>query len=618
MSAPSCRYRWRLPLTITLASPFASRGLNPADTVIDTALPRDGQGRVVLPGSLVQGTIRDALETIAQRVSDPLTLAGTARDIIDDIALLFGTESGKRTQRNTGEATDRRVNNTPERGLLAFADLAAITPEPERGEGESGGQFIRVEIDDDLGAVREGHIQRIELPWPIGTPVTFKGQIELRPHAEADPARVKALLELALRLVPAFGAIKSAGFGERLDHKIEDAIELTATPSPAARGRSDVTFALGLDRPFLVAATRAADNVYRGNPVIPGGVIKGALAEALTAAGAMDRAMADFLARLTIGHAFPASEAAVNDPAKRRRVPPLSLVMAGKKPVDILCDGGVDRINEGLRFRIDWKDGEEDEAFKKLGWDEKQPERDVRTHTAIDRERGAAAWDAEAQAGMLYSTSAVVPDEFEWLGRLALDPPDDDRFGLVMAILEAGLPGIGKTAAIAHARWLDEPPPQPEPLKGKAGEPPCYALTLQTPALLNDLAALRGGTPIADDYTRYWAGLGYRLVRFFAHQKLAGGHLALRYPPRDDRYDVYLVTDPGSVFLITADPGAGTAVADLKELLRRGLPPDASITRRHWTECPFLPENGFGAIACNVVDHGRPAASVTIVATETA
>lgn len=612
MSAPSRRYRWRLPLTITLASPFASRGLNPADTVIDTSLPRDGQGRVVLPGSLVQGTIRDAIETIAKRVSGPLTLAGTPRNLDADIALLFGTASGKRTPRDPGEVTDRRVNNTPERALLAFADLAAITPEPERGEGEPGRQFIRVEIDGDLGAVREGHIQRIELPWPVGTPVAFAGEITLRPHTEADPARVKALLELALRLVPAFGAVKSAGFGERIGHTIGDPEPLAVTPTAAAKGKTDVTFALSLDRPFLVAATRAADNVYRGAEVIPGGVIKGALAEALKAAGAMDQAMADFLARLTIGHAFPASAAAVNDPAKRRRrVLPLSLVMAGKKPVDILCDGGVDRLNEGLRFRIDWKEGEEDEVFKKLGWDEKQPERDVRTHTAIDRDRGAAAWDEEAGAGMLYSTSAVVPHGFAWIGRLALAAPDDDRLGLVMAILEAGLPGIGKTTAIAHARWLDEPPPRPEPLKGKAGEPPCYALTLQTPALLNDLAALRSGTPIACDYARYWAGRGYRLVRFFAHQKLAGGHLALRYPPRDDRYDVYLVTEPGSVFLVTPDPGAGAAVADLGTLLRFGLPPDPSITRRHWTECPFLAENGFGAIDCNVVDHGRPPAAVT-------
>ncbi len=611
MSAPPCRFGWRLPIEITLASPFVTRGLNPADTVIDTSLPRDGQGRVVLPGSLVQGTIRDALETIAKRVNGLLTLEGVARDLDADIALLFGTESGKRTPRDPGEVTDRRVNNTPERALLAFSDLAATTPERGSGSDGVGHQFIRVEIDDDLGAVREGHIQRIELPWPIGTPVAFAGEITLRPHPDAEPARVKALLDLGLRLVPALGAVKSAGFGERLGHTIEDAIEVTVSPTAAARGRTDLTFALGLDRPFLVAATRAADNVYRGSEVIPGGVIKGALAEALKAAGAMDGAMADFLARLTITHAFPASKAAMNDPATRRRVLPLSLVMAGKKPVDILCDGGASRLADGLRFEVDWKEGEHEAAFAVLGWDDEAPERDVRTHTAIDRERGAAKWDQEAQAGMLYSTSAVKPDGFEWIGRLALDPPDDDRLGVVMAILEQGLPGIGKTAAIARASWLAEPPPQPEPLKGRGGEPPFYALTLQTPALLNDLGALRNGVAIGDDYARYWRGRGYRLVRFFAHQKLAGGHLALRYPPRADRYDVYLVTEPGSVFLVTPDPSLGTAVADLGTLLRFGLLPDPSITRRHWTECPFLPENGFGGIACNVVDHGRPPVAVT-------
>lgn len=204
-----------------------------------------------------------------------------------------------------------------------------------------------------------------------------------------------------------------------------------------------------------------------------------------------------------------------------------------------------------------------------------------------------------AAGGQLFSHAAVTANRHEWCGRIvAPDGFDQAVFDEILGYLQAGLAGLGKTGAIITAKSIAARPNE------KAGSPPLYALTLLTPALLNNVAELRKQRSLFDDYAAYWQGHGFDLVRHYAKQRLEGGYIALRYPPPSDsaRPDSYVLTEPGSVFLLRAAAGssAGQAMARMQ---RFGLPPNGYYGRVDWTNCPFLPSNGFGQVQLDRVDH---------------
>lgn len=588
-----------LDITIVLRSPFLSRGIEATDIVLDSHLLRNGDDTVILPGTLVRGVVRDVLQTLAQRLAT-LEYEGQEHSLADDLANLFGCESGLRA---SGQAEEKRgeaspagwaVDNKPDRGEIDFGDLLATTPEPRHGEmaGQSR-RLARVEIDDVLGAARESHLQFIELPWPIGESVTFEGRIYLRRNVSCTPARAAWLINRSLNLVPALGAVKSSGFGNVLSVLVSPAEEHILEPAAAWSG-FDQVLALTFDRPFLVDAQKRNANLIRGNDVIPGSVIKGAMARMLEAGGLKDK-VAQSLESLVVTHAFPAGDASEGD---ARKPLPLSLTRTANGLEDLLLvpdPQSFAKKDQVHRFQVDWKQNDFDSAYSRYGMELGWPPRDIRTQTAIDYDTGGA--DEER----LFSTSAVGGKGWRWFLRLSADETigTNERAWLLGA-LTSGLPGVGRTHALAKGEPIsNEQYAIPEKVPPVSGSRETYAFTLETPALLNDLDALRRDGDIVGDYLRYWNEHGYLLLRFFARQELAGGHIALRYPQRSDGYEPYLLTSPGSVFLVERT-GEGTRPEDL---LRRGLPVHDAITRRHWSECPYLPENGFGQVRITI--HGK-------------
>ena len=130
-----------------------------------------------------------------------------------------------------------------------------------------------------------------------------------------------------------------------------------------------------------------------------------------------------------------------------------------------------------------------------------------------------------------------------------------------------------------------------------------WAVTLLTAAVLNDQDRLRDGGDLAADYQDYWQGVlpGTRLVNFFATHRLAGGWQAVR-ARRHDGYRPFLLTEPGSVFLLQGgDPER------MRDLLCGNLPVRGGAD---WRTCSFVPGNGFGAIALDVIDHAEWAKQV--------
>jgi hypothetical protein len=603
-------FRYRIPLTITLRSPFVTRGLVVDRATVDTPLARNAKHEFILPGSLVRGVVRAALATLAEHLDGGvLAAAGTAGRVADDIDALFGRGSGAdRARARLASQQGWLADNEPARGLLSFDDLVA-----DPGAAGPNRTLARIQLDGELGSVREGFLQVIELPFALGQEVKFQGTAQLR-AGKVVPGRVQALLEHALALVPAIGAVKSAGFGRVVSFEVGAPVAVAAASAPAP-----ATPVIGMryliDRPFLVAAEQVGGNLFRGQPVIPGAAIKGTLANALADAGWMDRAMGEALSTLTISHAFPRPR---DSAGLAWLQPPKSLAVAtqlGRNTslvVDQLLADDPNGVVNGrlsrLAFAPDWKDADRQVIKAYLGQACPLPDTDVRTRTKIAGETGTSAYEAvddgAEAAGQLFSYSAVVPDQHEWVGLLVPDPAvDPAQLARMLGLLAGGLCGFGKTDAVLTGTVAsgDAGLPAAAATPIAAGDPR-YAVTLLTPALLNDLQALRTGRLLLDDYRHYWQQQGFRLLRFFATQRLEGGYVALRYPQRADRYEPYLVTEPGAVFLIEADASTAAPVP-LADLLRDGLPPNPAIAERDWRRCPYLPQNGFGMIRCNLVDH---------------
>jgi len=592
--------RHDIPISITLISPFATRGLVVDRASIDLPLARDQQGRFILPGTLVTGVLRAALERLTQEVPGnvPLGEETQARPLAQDRDCLFGHASAKDDNRTL---KGWEVSNTPHRGQLVIGDLVVDHTPADRRD------YPRIRIDRETGSVGESLLQFVEMPFAIGRGVSFSGIACLRP-GDVSPERARLLLEKLLGLVPALGAIKSAGFGRLADRGFVVDAPRPVAVVPTKRGGAlptgkPIPITYRIDRPFLVGGRMASANLFKGSSVIPGAAIKGALATAIADTGLGGPVMDDVLSRTTIGHAAPQPLAG----GEPWRPLPLSLATG-----EIREGGGkrtklFDRLLAAedapplthqkhalmLAFAPDIKEPGSIRAHLGLGGED--PKYDVRTRTRIDRETGTADFDAAAEAGQLFSYAAVKTHEHQWVGRIVFpQQADPGCMETIAALLETGILGLGKTHAMITGE-LGE---------ATAARPPAstpFALTLMTPAILNDFGALKAGRSLGEDYAAYWRGLGYTMKRFFATQELEGGYVALRYPPLPGSCASYLLTQPGSVFLLEPTDKA----EPIEELLAFGLPPGGWQKGANWRTTPFLRENGFGEVRRDEAWHRR-------------
>jgi len=190
----------------------------------------------------------------------------------------------------------------PSRGAAIFSDLVAAPEE------------IRecTEIDDAAGAVKTGALQVIELAAPFGKKVDFSGSLIIRFTDGLDRQKCETVLRKAIRLIPAMGALKSAGFGA-VDPRgcLLECRDAKPLVLPEAKAGERITYRVTFDRPLLVDARYISDNLFQSEKIIPGAVFKGALAERLMLGGQKpesDENLSETLAQFRISHAFPLSE----------------------------------------------------------------------------------------------------------------------------------------------------------------------------------------------------------------------------------------------------------------------------------------------------------------------
>jgi hypothetical protein len=597
-------------LEVTQRAPFLVAAEDSASFGIDSFLPRDSSGQPIIPGTLMRGVVRDALESICKRCGGKLP--GVADDGATFLATLFGAASG-------GAGDDHgQGGRAPQRGLVTFLDLTADKPK------EGTRTLTRIAIDPALGSAGEGQLQVLEQPYAIGEEVVFSGEVRVRGGATA--AKVVAALELAARAVTAIGAHKSAGFG-RLVRFTSSLVMQDGTPRdpvPKSKTRRWVA-TLDIKDPFLVSAERVAPNVFESAIIISGAVIKGAIADALAP---LSQDMGDFLAAAVFREARPELNLPGRPPAVVPRIVPLSIGVwddgQGENEKQVGCalrdqEPRVGAAGDALhppRFSIDWKP--EDRAavanhFNLLGpsfmtMDMARDQLHFTTHTrtAIDYRKGTAAYDEVAEAGQLFVYEMVSPRESHstrWRFEIVSDRPDAAEHLSEIDGLEVLIGKMPTPATIKDIAPSKRPPDEGWVLDLDDGRK-AAAILIETPALLSPIDKLHAANgdirPVyAETFKSIFDGLDVQLGPFFARQSLIGGWQAMRYRGGPGRpYTPWLATERGSVFLLSVPAKKGMSFKRrLTMLLEQGLPEADAIVGASWEVCPLPRVNGFGQIS---------------------
>ena len=630
----------RLHVVLKIQGPFLSKSSSVGGYGVDAVALRDALGRTVLPATQVRGRLRDALNELA--VADG--------SLPDRIAQWFGPEVNRED--------DMPGSGPRPRGLVVSDFLGPVPAATGRPPS-----LTRIQIDRQTGAVKRGAMLMIEPAASPGDALELSGTVEFCEATRQELLDAVDRVYRGLLWIPAFGTFRSVGFGRLTGVRIagarlcvwgeDEAAEARAvveqlqaltgdrvpvetpsrSPPPFVHHTGDEVpvrwaVAVQIDEPFCVGQRRNDRNLVTSASYLSGAVLKGAVAASLLrihdlppradAAQAITDGpwaeLASVLDQLRFCSAFPAAAGGRQRPLWPR---PESLVKDSEgRCFDVaLCPGAfLFQTADGPcapSFPLDWK--RQDTGEWNSEWSE--PGSEFRLHTAIDPKF------RRARTNHLFSRQMILPEGYLWWGTVDLHRvPSEARPAIWKALaefLERATLRIGKTKSRARmtmvepfagpsdlAAWAD--PAQPE-LRN------LWVVVLQSPALLADplrLSGRRDSDPLATEYENVWSELSdkrLRLERFFARQSLQGGFLASRAARASERsYEPFLVTDPGSVFVLRASGAVEDAQAEIEKWLNAGLRLPDWASKRYgdrFTTNPYLPQDGFGEIAVNLPVH---------------
>jgi len=585
-----------IDICLQVQGPFLTKSSAPGDYGVDAVLARDAEGRPYIAGTHIVGKLRQAWEEITCALDDT-------------------GDSRFRTSDRLGDAArDWR----PKTKALYFSDFVLA------GDAERSGVRYRIRMDAERGAARQGAYLLVDNPFACGEPLFFRGTLTVFVPSDAEVEKLRNDVEAGLKWVTQLGGYRSIGFGRMLDVTVRRP-RVLQIPTPDGDAQYGECFDLLVHprSPFCIADKPVARNLFESREEIPGAAMLGAIAAtwcALTGAPALgeirDPARAqlkEHFDRIRLTHALPSRRW-----GSRPVVPPLSLVKVDAAAgcfdyFDVALQNKPGLIHgRAPAFAVDWKSrGEVDRDF---GWP--RLDRELRVRTAID------ASSLRSKTNQLFAYDTVVPGEARWCARVDLaDVPQDDRAavaGQLASLLEHGVAGFGKTKAVAATfagprLFKSARRSSLEPRDG------CWVVTLQTPALLLGADAFERATSRVDllaAYRKTWHELSdgaLRLERFFARQSLSGGeYLYHRFQGNGD-YKPYVLSAPGSAFVLQAAGNDESAAQSCIERWWRhglGLPKTVRVCHgitgeehEAWQQCPYIRQNGYGEIAVNLDVH---------------
>jgi len=597
---PPCK-KTILHISLTLRGPLLTQSSSPGQLGLDVVVARNHNNQAYIPGTLVSGKIRQALEELQDAIKDETRPEWFAPELKNWL----------------GQASENDVAKTKR---LFFSDFVLNGADP------SALTRYRIKIDGERGSVDKHQLVMIESPFVSGELYTFAGQV----HFFSSPKTAENInqhLKAAIKWFSHLGALRAIGFGQvektditRIDKFPIPTMQPIVSPIPERIG-----LCIQPSYPFCLAGKPSINNLFESEGIIPGAAIKGCIATTWNHLldkqdGGINTDETDRMAlrqnfsKLRISHAFPSHTA-----NKRPAVAPLSLVKTSKESdyFDVSRLNGPCLIN-GLTpdFAVDWKDTEETLKdypwpyirFKSWGWDNLESE--LRIRTAIDRENLRSAENE------LFAYEQIIPDNKRWYSELNLSQIDQQSRSEVLEQLKTlcgqGLIGLGKTKSPLQIHFTDPIEPAVtndlNPIDNNL-----WLITLQTDTLLGSPETLDEASGVEELHAMYeqaWHEISagkLRLLRYFARQRLSGGkHRQKIMQNSSNSYRPWLLTEAGSVFVLQGKED----IADMIKLwLSQGLPiADSAIQwyrlgdvpAQYWQYTPFVPENGYGEIAVNL------------------
>ena len=593
----------KIPVTLTLTGPILTAGSTHIGWGLDTSFYRDWQGNLALPGSLIRGKLRQALENICEIIGSPEKTADQ----------WFGEES-----RDDHEKTE---SYAPRRGLLKISDFtykeenSGTAPHPPR---------TRIRIEPEIGVVEHGALFMSESPFAAGQETHWNGEIEFFVSSKRKDEYIRQIRQ-AFHFITAIGAEKTAGYG-RLKKIVFGTPEEISPKGECSNEETPEGFSLSIipKEPLIIGGPRQTDNIFRSEKIIPGTVLKGSFAAGLNriAGSEPDKDISE--ENQAVVKLYPQLAKHFTDIRFLHAVPsliqherpetiPLSVVSYDGKYEDIAFKESEKIYANGsapVSFQIDWK-GEPKNLLDKY----KLPELEYYpiTRTAIDDET------LKADESRLYSFFMIKPltsdgEQVYWNSEIRFPRglTSEEKAKLAAEFTQAmplALRYMGKRQQVVET--LCDAIRQDESSDQTGSH--TFAVVLQTPAIMLHPQKLMSKTdnPLFDDheqlrnaYADYWREMFEEcaeLKTFFASQKLQGGYPGMRF--MKDHYRPFYLTSAGTTFVFTMANEKGEKVWDiLKEQRRTGLKlPEWAVAdewygKTSWKRCPFVPENGYGEI----------------------
>jgi len=386
----------KLSVTLTIMGPVLTAGATSSKWGVDATFFRDWEGNLALPGSLVRGKLREAMQYI-ESINENLKEKNTEK--------WFGKESG--------DNKENALSYQPIPGQIKvnhFVCQKVIDPQLTQSQ-------TRIRIEPETGVVDQGALYIKELPFEAGEETKWEGSVEFFSSADELDGRVKEIKQ-AFHFITSVGGEKTVGFGRLKNIAFGEDIECGAME---ISGEDNTGEGLALTikplEPIMIGGIRKTENIFFSEKIIPGTVLKGSFAAGLNRiagnAGQPNRPIdktnepVHKLYRLTCEH-FTNLRFLHGKPSSfkysRLETIPLSGVFYGKKYEDIAFDSEETAYSRGVNpatFQVDWKSSFPEGLPPKY----KMPNLDYHpvTRTAIEGKRRVA------DESKLYSFHMIKP-----------------------------------------------------------------------------------------------------------------------------------------------------------------------------------------------------------------
>lgn len=584
---------YTIKVVLTLRSPVLSAASIASLIGIDASPLRKKVGDQefpLLPGSLIRGNLRHSWSKLAALSKNSGWMSQ------ETIAYWLGAESDKES-------------NNPARAKLRISDEWVA-----ESSLVSGQTRFRISLDEETGKVKHGHLQQIEIPYPVGKEVDYTGWFECSSTEETAKSLCR-YIDQGLTFLPSLGAFKGVGFGVLTKVKVYPQQVIPRRHEIAKCSGDLLGLSLEFDRPLSFNQVMSQPgNQFESSDFIPGAAIKAVIANRIgqLAGSSRWKKLSAYLDKICFSH----GTAVLRDGSAHRSVPvPINLYTCKKEEriqADLVSPNAPFPVGENVAFQLDWKASQWSAINKFFIADYAQlPEYQMRIRTAIKEGSNTA------DEGRLFSSEVIETDQHKWLVNISLCnvPPlvRDKVRNELSEVLSCGLNGIGKIDACTIDIQMKENK-WPHTIAESPVEGGLVSILLVSDARLFfdenlELKGTNDHNTLKSLYKKSWVSLSSGLLEldsFYASQKLVGGeYYRRRFKQMGKPYNPWLVTCAGSIFYFrTADVTAAALL--LREWSDVGLPvlPKSSGApglSDDWGENPMVPANGYGEVLINPV-----------------